>query len=394
MKRIKRLNRYRALSIFIIVFITFGVSVLLGVNRFSGWNEWACLACLDFIFILIFVFKLEYDRRTGVFLNNTQTHFRRLAILYLICAVLTFGMRFLPEFSKPVMLIPLLICAVSDSAIAMTVGLFFDVLLALTCSANHFALITFVVLTLLGAVLADVLREKTYRLFLAVILFFINLIIPGIFCHWAYGEISLRSLCFDLANAIITALCAFFVFGKLWFSYSHEVDNQYLDIVTEDYPEVQRLKNYSMDEYRRAKKVSEIAYRCAKVSGCNATLCLAAGFYYRMGRWLGEPCNQNAKRQAEQLCFPSALTQIIAEYYGEDAKPSSPESALVHIVDSLVDKLEGFDSKKEDTPFSRDMLIYQTVNGFSATGIYDHSGMGMNQFLRVREYLAREELLQ
>ena len=36
------------------------------------------------------------------------------------------------------------------------------------------------------------------------------------------------------------------------------------------------------------------------------------------------------------------------------------------------------------------MVIYQTLNELSATGMYDESGLSMNQFLKVRELLVRE----
>ena len=37
------------------------------------------------------------------------------------------------------------------------------------------------------------------------------------------------------------------------------------------------------------------------------------------------------------------------------------------------------------------MVIYQTLNEYSASGIYDQSGLGMNMFLKIREYLVNEE---
>ena len=82
------------------------------------------------------------------------------------------------------------------------------------------------------------------------------------------------------------------------------------------------LKDFSMVEYRHAVKVSDIACRCAKEVGYRANLCLAGGFYYRMGRWIGEPYIKNAVNKAESLCFPAELISILAEYYGEEQLPS------------------------------------------------------------------------
>ena len=52
---------------------------------------------------------------------------------------------------------------------------------------------------------------------------------------------------------------------------------------------------------------------------------------------------------------------------------------------------------KEDVGLSqwnREMIIYQTLNEFSSSGIYDNSGLGMNQFLVIREYLTKVEMLR
>lgn len=122
-------------------------------------------------------------------------------------------------------------------------------------------------------------------------------------------------------------------------------------------------------------------------------LCAAAGFYYRIGNWEGAPYVENGVKKAEALCFPEKVIQIIAEYYGEEEKPSSPESALVHIVDALVIKLEKMKEGVGLSQWNKEMIIYQTLNEFSSSGIYDVSGLGMNQFLKIREYLTKEESL-
>ena len=113
-----------------------------------------------------------------------------------------------------------------------------------------------------------------------------------------------------------------------------------------------------------------------------------------MGRWIGEPYIKNAIKKAESLCFPADLVSILSEYYGEEHLPSSPESALIHMVDAVVIRLEAMEKDVGQSVWNRDIVIYQAVNDFSSSGIYDHSGMSMNQFLKIREFLAKEELLR
>jgi len=72
---------------------------------------------------------------------------------------------------------------------------------------------------------------------------------------------------------------------------------------------------------------------------------------------------------------------------------STIESAIVHITDTLVTKFELLDRTTLSSSWNRDMVIYQTLNEKSASGIYDRSGLTMNQFIKIREFLSKEEEL-
>lgn len=39
------------------------------------------------------------------------------------------------------------------------------------------------------------------------------------------------------------------------------------------------------------------------------------------------------------------------------------------------------------------MIIYQALNQLSQDGTYDNSGLSMNEYLRIRDYLIKENLL-
>ena len=40
--------------------------------------------------------------------------------------------------------------------------------------------------------------------------------------------------------------------------------------------------------------------------------------------------------------------------------------------------------------WNQDMVIYQTLNEYSSRGVYDNSGISINQFLKIRERLVQE----
>ncbi len=84
---------------------------------------------------------------------------------------------------------------------------------------------------------------------------------------------------------------------------------------------------------------------------------------------------------------------ILAEYNGVNKRPSSTESAIVQIADMIVTKFDLLDKDTFSSGWNREIVIYQTMNEKSAEGLYDESGLSMNQFLTIREMLVKEDLL-
>lgn len=394
MKNKESVNLYRVLSIVVMVLVTLGITALMCVQSHLYMDEWLCMLFFAVIFILIYIYEMEYERRQREISKNPQTNFIRLAIVYTVCCLLAWGMSFLPEFFRPVMLIPMLICAVANPIMAMTVGIFLNILMSLMVGGSFYALVCYIIMTMLGAVLSRALREKKYRIWIAFLLFFLNIMLPDVLYYMSCREIHARIFLYGAIDGAITALAACFVYGRIARHAEEEVANRLLDIVSMDYSEVKALKDFSMAEYRHASKVSSMAYRCGEQMGYRANLCLAAGFYYRMGQWLGEPYIQNGVDKAYSLCFPMEVITILSEYYGQERLPSTPESALVHMVDALVIKAEAMEQDISGSQWNSNILIYQTLNEFSESGIYDRSGMSMNQFLKLRDILTKEELLK
>ena len=107
----------------------------------------------------------------------------------------------------------------------------------------------------------------------------------------------------------------------------------------------------------------------------------------------GEPEIDNALRLANNHCFPTDVMAVMEEYGGVLRLPQTPESAIVHMVDTLVTKIEVLDQDTMSSTWNQDMVIYQTLNELSQKGFYDESGLSINQFLKIREKLVQEDSL-
>ena len=389
----EKISIYRVLPIMGMFLSVMAATGILFVINKKNLDEFLCTAFLILAFIPILIYELGYERRRGEIGNNTQTSYMRIFIGFFINSLFLVGCSFLPEFFRPVLIFPLVLNAFSNQIIGITGALFINTILAVVTMGNSYELSANVLLIVIGGLLAKGLRQSGYRLYISMIFMSVSILIPNVFYYLANEELVLQNLLYSFINGIIASIFSVVFYPKTKEKTEEEVVYSYERFLEDDYVQVRAVRAYSWSEYRHARKVSDVAFKYAKQLGYRESLAAAAGFYYRLGRWEGEQAVENAVNKAKELCFPDELIQILSEYNGEENIPSTPESALVHMIDALVIKLELLENEVGTSKWNKEVLIYQTLNEFSSAGLYDKSGMSINAFLKVREWLAKEELL-
>ncbi len=389
-------DRFSAMRILPIISILFSMLLSTWVMCFFNQfylDEILSVIFLDILFFLIFVFELEYERKQKKISNNTETTFTRVAVCFFICCLSMIAFSFLPEFVKPVMLIPILMSGAGNVQIAISVSLYLNFLFSLINGGNSNELIAYCLLSLLAAMLSEGMVNRKYRIEISLLFFFLGFLIPCIFYYLTFKEISNSFYLYCLLDGMLIVFITLLFYGHLREGRDKEVEHRLIDLIQADFALVKEVAADFPLDYNHARRVSTIAAHCAERMGYDVLLCEVAGFYYHMGDWIGEPIIDNAVARAQKYCFPESLIQILREYNGVLQSPSTPESALVHMVDALVLKLEVLSQEVGKSHWNRDMVIYQTLDEFSSAGLYDKSSMSINHFLRIREYLTKEEHL-
>ena len=384
----------RVIPLLVIVASTVILSCVLGLMKEIYWDEAICVAFLDMLFLLIFVYELEYERKHRLIANNIATTFSRVAGGYVICCMISVLFLVCPSYFMPVMLFPIIMCAVGNEFLGISTGIYLVILYAMIFEADSFELISYMLMVLLAGGLAKTLTERRYRIYISILLFCINLIVPGIFYYLSVQKIYPVTYAYGAVCGLLVALTAFFLFFRIRKNTDEELENHFWLIISDDYSEVKKVQKHFPADYAHAKKVSEIAILVANHLGLSPGLCGAAGFYYRIGKWSGGDYVEAGVEKAQALNFPMELIRIISEYNGEVHKPSTPESAIIHMIDSLTIKLDALNQDVAKSVWNHEMIIYQTLNEYSSVGLYDESGLSMNQFLKVREFLVKEKSLQ
>lgn len=389
---IEHINFRRVFTFICIICTTILFTFFLGYYERMYIDEWYCLFFIDALFLLVFIFELEYSRSKAQLAANRNSYFVKIAVGYFVSLLFTAIFVLLPTFCRPVIVIVLLMLAFSNELIAILCGSYCIIMLSVAVSGDYYELLSQIFIIVIGSIIAQTIYDKRLKIFSYILFVCFNVMVPIIFYYWEFREwtsdIMIYGLICGLVGVAVQIVCDRFVkpFADA------EVHSYMMDMLSDDYSLVVELKHDSSNEFEHAKRVSNIAYKCAQYANLNADLCGVAGFYYRLGKWLGESSVEAGVRKAQEMCFPAEIIYILSEYYGEKELPSTPESALVHIVDALVKKLESISSEVGKSAWNNDMIIYQTLNEFSASGLYDKSGLGMNHFLKIREYLAKEKL--
>ena len=387
----ERISAYRVAAI-----IGMMISAILasGVLCYLNKLEKEQILCVVFIAISFFpmiIFELIYERRRELIGNNAQTTYKRALVGFLLCSLIVVGISFMPAFFKPVLILPVIMSAYSNDSLGLITGMYLNVLLVFTTGGSFYELLAYTMLVLVGGMLSKMLKHVEYRLFIGIIYLFSSVLFPNLCWYFANNSMESDNLLWGLLNGFIVSIYVIAFYPVTRERTMREKHYYYGDILSDDFVQVKTIRKALPFEYNHARRVSALAYKYALQLDYNADLAAAAGFYYHLGKWEGDPPIENAVKRANQLCFPNELIQILKEYNATDDLPSTPESALVHIIDGLLTKLESADADVRTSQWNKEVLIHQTLNDFSSAGFYDNSGLSINSYIKIREWLVKEE---
>lgn len=385
----ERIIGKRVLNVFLMFVITITAIGIIGYEKALWLDQLLSVILICITFFVLFLFVLEHHRAMKLISNNAGTDFRKVLKGYLIAAIAAVVCAAMPEFLRPVIVIPICMLAFSNQGLALCVGIFWDAILALMAGFHVQELVLCCLMTLFGAMLAEAMQYSRI-LWYNVIIFCLCTMLPGIFYYLSYQEV--RISLFFLGATEGAFLCSLLavLFHRAVKDRDAEITTQLDDIIDASFPLAKELARFSKKDYKHARRVSELAGDCAKAVDADEKVCRAAGFYYRIGILRGETIRESGVRIAEEQCFPESVIQIINEYKGEETLPSTVESAIIQMVDGVMKKVEVLDQTTMSSEWNQDMVIYQTLNEFSTNGMYDNAGMSMNMFLKIREYLVQE----
>lgn len=377
-------SKKRLMSLVFVILFTIVFAGAAALRCGYDWDGAFSLLFLSVAFLTVFIFRIEYDRVHGRLAGNSQSSLIRISTGYMIGCVIMSIFLFLPEYYRPMIVLIILMSALSNAELALYACIFWGMVLALTNPSDVMEFSMNLLMIVLGSMLCITLKEEKYRFYVCLFMLSLQMMVPMVFYYLRYREVTAVYLIYTGFTGGIAATISYLAYDSVYEETQYEVVHSYEKLIKENYPRVRELIKYSPVEYEHSRRVSEIAGICAEKIGIDSGLCRAAGFYYRMGRWVGKPYIENGVKRAGQLCFPLPLQQILGEFGGEQRTISTKESALVHMVDLVVLKSEVMEAQMGESQWNKNVLVSHTLNECSVQGLYDQSGMSINEFLKIR----------
>lgn len=337
-----------------------------------------------------FALLLARERQEGHLYANKKSSYRMHAICFFVMCILYYAFSYLPAYCAPVMIPAMFLTMTSTPVLGLAESIYLDLLLGMVSEGSYYELAAYLILSLSGVILTFWYQKKEYRICVGISIVALSAAVPALLYYCADYERNVLILLYGAACGVLTVLILLLPGRKVRQQAKDELARSIDELLAPDFSLVKDIRNYSETDYAHARNVSKVAYQCAKLVGADAGIVKAAGFYYQLGRMCGEPYINNAVLLAEKNCFPVKVTEILEEYNGICRLPQTKESALVHLVDAVITKFErlGRDTMKNE--WNHNMVVYQAMDEQSSTGIYDESGLSMNQYLKIRDYLVKE----
>ncbi len=354
-----------------------------------------CVGAVSLAYLLVFILALMKQRLLGGHSSGTASSYQAVALVMTLVWLYVVFLSDVMEFFVPFIAIVVILTAVMEESLALATGIYFVFVITITQSASVYVCLCYCLLCIFGVLLSPFFKESSWGNFFCIqlVYFLLNVLIPVVFYYISYLDMDNTVFLYGLGLGLINALMMVALYKPLYALSRREVILAYDIILDEEYSLVRELRRFSTVEYNHALRVSRIAGNCARLIEADVDVARCAGFYYRIGKLEGEPEIDNALRLANNHCFPKEVISVLAEYGAILERPTSKESAIVHMVDVLVTKAELLDQDLMASAWNQDMVIYQTLNELSAQGLYDASTLSMNQFLQIREFLVQKESL-
>ena len=244
------------------------LGILISVALYSVFLAIICKFTIDRVLVLVFVNALylplliaviEMERIRGHLNRNERSDFHQLFLCFLAASACYVGFFFMPAYMAPVMIPVMILSCGGNELIGILGGIYFNTLLCMCSSGSFYEYAAYTMLTVLSGILLMVISQKKYKIYGCIMTVALSFAVPSIFYYISSFEINYHQYLSAGCSMILTAVFSYFFADRLYYYTKHEKERTLAEIIAENFPLVQEIKNYSEIDYAHARKVSSVA---------------------------------------------------------------------------------------------------------------------------------------
>lgn len=333
-----------------------------------------------------FLFAFEYDYITNDVVNNIHFEISRLVMLYSVLFAISATLSVFKIKCSIVMAVTLLLSSILPFYTGMELSIYIFIYTAVFYKYESMETIVYLSLMLMGLMFAKAFKNEKNRQLLILVIFAIMFVMLYLL-QFADGRATEYLLLINNSIVAVINILLMQMGYMLMKRYAKkDIPLAAKTILDENFPLVILMKNSSRSKYNHARKVALLSSKVARVIGVDVELAMTGGFYYALCDNDEDDPIEFASALGRKNALPPQVISIISEYKGIKKPIRTREGAVIEIVDQLITDLPKLDSKE----IPPQIVIISKLNDISTSGILDESGLSMNSFIKLRDYLVKE----
>lgn len=299
-----------------------------------------------------------------------------LLIYYHGIVILTVLMMLIPYEFRPMMAVFMIMTLMSGIDTGLICALSVSVAVSFLYGAEQEFLYGTLIIGAFSCFVADAVKDKIKFIISTIVLFFIAFFINGVFQYYNTDVFDYGFAGISLVSVAITLI----IFINVYAFVKPKSVEPY---IRESSEPVRDIKEKSISLYYHSQEVAELAKAGGEKIQCNARLAYAGGLLHDIGKTKdGDDNIKTGLIIANKYGMPREIKAIMVEYDGKHRPPSSKESALVMLADSVISSIEYLKASGKDV--SEKKIIDNVFNVRLSTGILDKSGLSVGELSKIK----------
>lgn len=247
---------------------------------------------------------------------------------------------------RPVLIAPLLIAVLAGKEAGIAAMLLYSVVSAVICMDPTEVVLLYLSAGLVGICLLEGKRKFSGYLLRGAGFLVIYAVLNLLFVMYAYMQIEMTDVLYSLLGGAlqIVPVCCFLPFlveGGI----AMPGVSGLAAIVAMDFPAMEEFKEREPVVFKHSRLVARLSSQAAAEIGANSLLAEAGGLYHEIGAGISADSVQESLRICKKYRLPASVQDMVKEHDADKKTPSTKESAIVMLSDTIVTLME--DNRKK-----------------------------------------------